>query len=105
MYRSLLIHHLSEEVAVAPGAVGEGGLSAEPAAVGDDDVIHVWEEGVPLGQDHGIQAIRPRLFHPLYDIFHIHRQILVDGDDLFWWEVDNRVWVEDEQKRLNFTKT
>lgn len=74
-----LIHHLSKEVAVASGAIGEGGASAEPATVWYDDVIHFWEEGVSLGHDHGIQAVRARLLHALYDKLHIHWQILVNG--------------------------
>lgn len=71
-------NNLSIEVAVASGAVGEGRPSAEPAAVRDDDVIDVREEGVLLCQDHGVQAVRARLLHALDDKLHIHRQLLVD---------------------------
>lgn len=78
VFLCVCIHNLSKEVAVAPGAVGEGGPSAEPAAVWDDDVIHVREEGVSLGQDHGVQAVRARLLHALNDKLHIHWQLLVD---------------------------
>ena len=74
----VLIHNLSKEVAVAPGAIGEGGSSAEPAAVWDDDVIYVREEGVSLGHDHGVEAVGARLLHALDDKLHIHWQILVD---------------------------
>lgn len=43
--------YLSEEVAVTAGAVGEGGLFTEPAAVRDDDVINIREEQVFLRLD------------------------------------------------------
>lgn len=72
----IFIINLSIEVAVASGAVGEGWPPAEPATVWDDDVIHVGEEGIPLGQDHGVQAVRARFLHALDDKFHIHRQLL-----------------------------
>lgn len=72
------LHNLSVEVAVPPRAVGEGRPSAEPAAVWDDDVINIREEGISLGQDHGIQAIGACLLHALDDKLDIHRQLLAD---------------------------
>lgn len=75
---SVHLHNLSIEIAVASGAIGEGRPSAEPATVWDDDVINIGEEGVPLGHDHGIQAIGACLLHALNDKLHIHRELLVD---------------------------
>lgn len=75
---AFLKHNLSKEVAVSSGAVGEGGSSAKPAAVWDDNVIHIWEETVFLGQDHGVQAVGPSLLHAFDDKLHIHWQLLVD---------------------------
>lgn len=74
----MYLRDLGVEIAVASGAVGEGGPPAEPAAVWDDDVIDVGEEGVPLGHDHGIQAVGACLLHSLNDKLHIDRELLVD---------------------------
>lgn len=97
-----MIQNLSKEVAVASGAVGEGGSSAEPVAVWDGYVIHVREEGVSLGQDHGIQAIRASLLHALDEKLHIHWQLLVDKNKSnviplgCVWQWQQVVWMEDE---------
>lgn len=81
MFVCVCVYNLSIEVAVSSGAVGESGPSAEPAAVWDDDVIDIGEEGVSLGQDHGVQAIRACLLHAFDDKLHVHWQILVGREE------------------------
>lgn len=75
----LVKFYLSKEVAVSSGAVGESGSPAQPTAVWDDDVVHVREERVPFGDDHGVQTVRASLLHALYDELDIHGQVLVWG--------------------------
>lgn len=81
VFMCVRMYNLSIEVAVSSGAVGESGPSAEPAAVWDDDVIYIREEGVSLGQDHGVQAIRACLLHAFNDKLHVHWQLLVGREE------------------------
>lgn len=67
---------LGEEVAVSSGSVRQRRALAEPDAVRDDDIIHIWEERVFLSHNHVVQAVRAGLLHSLNDEFNIDRQIL-----------------------------
>ncbi len=67
---------LGEEVAVSSGSVRQRRPFAEPDAVRDDDIIHIWEERVFLSHDQVVQAVRAGLLHSLDEEFNIHRQVL-----------------------------